>query len=341
VTEGAPTLAAPGEPARRRDGRPTARQRALRLTSQHAILGLCLVYFAVVWAIVPAIASPQNLQNLLANALPLLAVTLGQTFVLITGGIDLSATAVIALASVAGASVVAGPEGAPALLGVLAMLAVGGGVGLANGLAVTRLAMPPFMLTLTVMMFGGGVAIWATGGQPVTDLPSGFTLVGKGSLGDVVPYALFVVGALALGADRLLARTLFGRWLYALGGNLRAARLSGVRTERTITLAYVASGLGAAVASLLYTGRLETGSPVLGQRIFLDVIGAAVIGGTSLFGGKGSVAGVAVGVLFIALIDNSFTLLGLSSFVVLMAKGAVILLAAGIDVARVRLAGGR
>jgi ribose/xylose/arabinose/galactoside ABC-type transport system permease subunit len=314
------------------------------LSSEYWVLGLCVAYFGVVAAILPDIASPENMANILSNMLPLLAVALGQTFVLITGGIDLSVTSIIALCSVTGAAVASGKVGVlggnPALLvpaAIVLMLLIGAGLGLVNGLTITRLAMPPFMVTLTFMMFLSGFAIWATSSKPIHGLPDTFTAIGKGSLFDVVPYALFVVGAVAALGHVLLTRTVFGRWLFAVGGNTKTARISGVPVPRTIVLAYLASGLCAAVASVLYTGRLETGSPVLGQRIFLDVIGAAVIGGTSLFGGKGSVLGTVFGVLFIAVIDNSFNLLGFSSFVVLIAKGTVILLAALLDAIRARL----
>jgi ribose/xylose/arabinose/galactoside ABC-type transport system permease subunit len=148
-----------------------------------------------------------------------------------------------------------------------------------------------------------------------------------------------VVLPLAVLAHGVLSRTVLGRWLYAVGGNARAARVSGVPVERVLLLAYAACGACAGLAAVLYTARLETGSPVLGQRIFLDVIGGAVIGGSSLFGGRGTVRGTAFGVLFISLVDNSLNLLGLSSFTVLMVKGGVILAAAVLDAWRERVAG--
>jgi ribose/xylose/arabinose/galactoside ABC-type transport system permease subunit len=139
----------------------------------------------------------------------------------------------------------------------------------------------------------------------------------------------------------LLTRTVLGRWLFAVGGNARTALVSGVPVERVVLFAYVACAVCAAVASILYTARLETGSPVLGQRILLDVIGAVVIGGTSLFGGRGSVLGTVYGALFITLLDNGLNLMGLSSFSVLMVKGTVILAAALVDAIRERLEQGR
>lgn len=316
-------------------------RRALAFLSEWGIALLSLVYLAVMAPLVPGLALPQNLGNVFSNFLPLLAVSLGQTLVLLTGGIDLSVTATIALASVAGARVMTADGGLLAgntAAGIVAMLAVGLAVGLVNGLAVARLRMPPFLATLAVMTFASGFAIWSTASSGISGLPAGFRALGGNALGPV-PVSLFVVLPLALAAHLALRRSVAGRWLYAVGGNPRAARVSGVPVERVLVLAYAACGLLAAIASVLYTARVETGSPVLGQRIFLDVIGGAVIGGTSLFGGRGSVKGTAFGVLFIALLDNSLNLLGLSSFAVLMVKGAVILAAAVLDAWRERVLG--
>ena len=316
-------------------------RRALRFLGDWGVALLSLAYVLALGALVPGLLSAPNLGNVLSNALPLLAVALGQTLVLITGGIDLSVTATVALASVAGAKVMTETGGAfpgSAVPGIAAMLAVGLGVGLVNGLAVARLRMPPFLATLAVMTFASGFAIWWTRSQGIAGLPASFRALGGTAPGGA-PISLLVVVPLALLAHRLLSRTVFGRWLYAVGGNARAARVSGVPVERVLLLAYVACGLCAAVAAVLYSARLETGSPVLGQRIFLDVIGGAVIGGTSLFGGRGTVRGTAFGVLFIALVDNSLNLMGLSSFTILMVKGGVILAAAVLDALRERLLG--
>ena len=303
----------------------------------------CAALFAVLAPAVPGLASAANLRNLFSSLPPLAAVSVGETLVLVTGGIDLSVTATIALASVLGARVMtadggllaSSPLAVPAA--VLAMLGTGVAVGTVNGLAVARLRMPPFLATLAATTFAGGFAIWLTRSEGIAGLPSSFRVLGAGRLGPVsVP--LLVVLPLVLAAHALLERTVPGRWLFAIGGNSRAARVSGVPIERATVLAYVACGTCAAVASVLYTSRLETGSPVLGQRLFLDVVAAVVIGGTSLFGGRGSVLGTVLGALFITLLDDGLNLMGLSNFSVLMVKGGVILAAALVDAARERLA---
>lgn len=307
--------------------------------SEHWVLYLSLIYFLALLPFAPELASTTSVSNVFINALPLLVVTVGQTFVLLTAGIDLSVTAIIGLTSVVGALAMSRDQGWfganrwAAVIGIAAMLLVGMLIGLMNGLAVAKLKMPAFIVTLTTMMFGGGLAVWLTQSRTIYGLPAGFNALGKGAL-FFIPYALLIALLLIIVAHVSLSRSLFGRWLYAVGGNARAARVSGVPVERVVVAAYVISGGCAALAAILYTGRMETGSPVLGQRILLDVIGAAVIGGVSLFGGRGRVAAVVYGVLFISLLDYSLNLLDRSYFVIMMIKGAVILGAALLDVWR-------
>ena len=313
----------------------TPNKLASLVRSQYLILILSLLYFLVLAPFTPGFATTGNLANILSTLLPLCAVAVGQTLVLITGGIDLSATSIIALSSVAGAAVMntengllaGSPLAIPA--GVLSMLAVGALLGFGNGLAVTLLRMPAFIVTLTAMMFWSGFAIWSTASKNINQLPAGFN-----ALGQNIWLALGLTTFFALSAHVMLSRALWGRWLYAVGHNSKAAKISGVPVNGLVLSAYVASGISAGLASVLYTGQAETGSPVLGQRILLDVIGATVIGGTSLFGGKGKVMWTFFGVLFIKLIDNSLNLLDLSYFSIMMVKGGIIVAAALLDAVR-------
>ena len=312
-----------------------------RFAAEYQVLSLCLLWFLASIPFTPGLTSSNNISNIFSNLLPLLIVATGQTIVLITGGIDLSVTSVMALGSVTGALVMSGDQGLfggsvwAAPTGLAAMLLTGALIGWLNGAAITRLGMPPFMVTLTTMMFASGLAIWLTKSKTIYNLPPAFNAIGKGSL-FFIPYALLVTALLVVTAHVLLNRSLHGRWLYACGHNARAAEISGVPVSQTVTLAYVISGVCAAVAAVLYTGRLETGSPVLGQRLLLDVIGAAVIGGASLFGGRGKIVWTLYGVLFLTLIDNTLNLAGHSHFTIMMVKGGVILLAALLDVWRKR-----
>lgn len=298
------------------------------LLSEYFVLYLSLAYFLVLLPFIPVLATPQNLTNLFSNLWPLLAVAVGQTFVLIVAGIDLSQTAVIALSSVVAASLITqglnptlfeksrlwgwfyGPGGGPlghspvgGAVGVAAMLAAGGLVGGLNGWAVTRLRMPPFMVTLISMTFFSAAAIWLTKSENVIDLPPGYLALGQG------PWPLLISGGLALLAHTILRHSLLGRWMYAAGSNPKAARASGVSVERAVLAAYALSGLYVAVGSLLYSAWLEMGRPTLGSNLLLDVI----IGGTSLFGGRGGVGGTVLGALMLQMVTAGlvFTQVGL------------------------------
>jgi ribose/xylose/arabinose/galactoside ABC-type transport system permease subunit len=306
--------------------------------SEYLILILCATYFAALAPFTPGFASTGNLANILSAMLPLLVVATGLTLVLITAGIDLSVTSIIALASVVGAMLINGDSGllagsaAATPAGVLVMLAIGGFIGLLNGAVITLFRMPPFIVTLTGMMFFSGLAIWLTESKSIASLPPSFLALGKNPwLAGCIAAVVAIVGHL------LLTRTLPGRWLYAVGHNPKAALISGVPVNRTLILAYVACGLCAGVAAVLITGRLESGSPVHWRNNLLDIIGATVIGGTSLYGGRGKVLWTVFGVLFLTLIDNSLNLLNLSHFSIMMVKGGVILAAAVLDAVRNRM----
>lgn len=302
--------------------------------SEYLILALAILLFLALAPFTPGLATKDGLLNILSYLLPLLIVATGMTLVMITGGIDLSVTSIIAITSVVGAQLIADNAGAWATpVGIAVMLALGGGIGAVNGAIVTLLRLPAFIVTLASMMFLSGFAVWFTQSKSIYNLPSGFLSVGK-----QLPIALTITTFVAVLAHLLLRRTVFGRWLYAIGQNATAAHISGVPVRTMTFAAYVASGLCAALASVLLTGRLETGSPVLGREILLDVIGATVVGGTSLLGGRGKIAWTFFGVLFLTILDNALNLMSLSQFSVTMTKGGVILFAAVLDALRNRWA---
>jgi ribose/xylose/arabinose/galactoside ABC-type transport system permease subunit len=309
------------------------------LCSEYLLLYLTVAYLLVATQLVPGLLSSANLRSVLSNLFPLLIAAIGQSFVLITAGIDLSVTSVFACSSVVGGWIMTsnfGPlaeSGWSLAAGLLAMFAVAVGVGLINGLSITQFQMPPFIVTLSTMTFFAGVALWMVRSRNIYHLPKFLLTIGKGSVA-FVPYALLVTSTLVWVAYWVLTRTILGRWLFAVGYNAKAAVNSGVPISRTIIFAYVASAICAALATILLMGRLETASPIIGQRLLLDVIAAPVIGGVSLFGGRGKIQWVILGALFVTLMDNSLNLLGLSSFVIMMAKGGLILFAALLDVFR-------
>ncbi len=331
------------------------------LLSEYFVLYLCIIYFLAMWLYMPRMASAQNLGNIFSNMWPLLAIAIGQTFVLIIAGIDLSQTSIMALASVIGAVVMTtavdpvlfeksplwgvflteqgGRLGGSVLAVPVAiglMLLTGALIGFFNGTSIARWKMPPFMVTLVSMMFFSAFAIYLTKSENIIHLPEAYKLIGQGQI-SFIPYSMFIVGGLAILAHMVLSRPVFGRWLYAIGTNTRTAVVSGVPVARVIIMAYMLSGVFAAIGSILYSARLEAGRPTLGATLLLDVIGATVIGGTSLFGGKGKIVWTVFGVLFFVLLDNSLNMLNLSYFTVMMVKGSVILLAALFDVTRTRI----
>jgi ribose transport system permease protein len=314
----------------------------LQKSQANSIVWVSLLYYVLMCFLAPGFFSVYNTWNLLYSFFPLLIAAIGQTFVIITAGIDLSITSVIALCSVAGGYLMSTDTGLGLAsyqsisLAFVLMLICGACIGLINGLSVTRLGMPAFMVTLISMIFFSGLAIWFTQSQNIYNLPEPFvnmpyTFV----LG--LPVPTYIGLAVLLLAYVLLARTLWGDWIYAVGLNSKVSRISGVKVNKTIVAVYVFSGLCAALASFLYTARLETGSPVMGQALLLDIIGGVVIGGTSLYGGKGKIHWTFFGVLFIVMLDNSLNLIGLSYFLIMMVKGLVILLAAMLNLANDRL----
>lgn len=303
--------------------------------------------FVAFLAFAHAMASIETLRDVLLAMFPLAVLTVGQTLVLLVGQIDLSMTAIMALSSVIGASMmtrhVAG-LGEPwvTTFGIVASLVVGLIVGLFNGVCNSLLRIPSFIVTLAIMIGGGGAAIWYA--SRISDtisiggLPKAFQTIGYGSLLGV-PIAPVVCCLVLFGVWHVLSRTLIGRWIYAVGHNSEAARISGVPVHRITIAVFAASGVCSAIASIIYTSRMEAGVPTLGQNMLLDIVGAAVIGGVSLFGGRGSVLMALWGVLFLSVLDKTLQLLGLSLFLVLAIKGGAILCAAIVDAARQRRMG--
>ena len=314
-------------------GRPITRWLVGLISSEYLVFGLTVLLVAFLAPFTPGLVSIANLVNIAGYLLPLFIVAIGMTLVMISGGIDLSVTSVIALTSVVGAKLIsADGSAAPMVVGLGAMLALGAGLGAVNGAVITCLRLPAFIVTLASMMFLSGFANWITQSKNIYSLPASFLVLGK-----QLSVALGITITLALGAHMVLRRSIYGRWLYAVGQNTTAAYVSGVPVRAVVFGAYVASGFCAALASVMLSARLETGSPVLGREILLDIIGATVVGGTSLFGGKGKIAWTFFGVLFLTVLDNALNLLNLSQFAITIAKGTVILLAAVLDATRNRL----
>ena len=297
-------------------------------------------------SVLHALSSMDAWHDVLLALLPLSILTSSQLLVLLIGQIDLSMTAVMATSSIVSASIMTrhatelGGLGASAL-GVLSCLVLGASIGLFNGLCSTLLRIPSFIVTLAVMMAGNGAAVWyastVSDTTSIGGLPDTFRAIGYGTVVGIPIALVLSIVVLAL-IHHVLSRTVAGKWLYAVGHNSEAARISGVPIRGLTIAAFVASGMGAALAAVIYTSRIETGTPTLGQNMLLDIVGAAVIGGVSLFGGRGSIWMALTGAVFLCILDKSLQLFGFSLFIVLAVKGCAIVLAAIIDAARSRRA---
>ncbi|MEU8310530.1 ABC transporter permease [Actinomadura sp. NPDC048955] len=290
------------------------------------------VWMLLLVGIILTIASPvflthNNLMNvgLATSVAALLAV--GQSYVIILAEIDLSVGAALGFTAVVTAQTL---RDHGLVAGVGAGVATGAAIGLVNGLLVTKTRMPSFIATLATMSVLSGLSLQLTKGNPVAVTDYDFQGIGQSRIAGVpVPVVIMLVVFAVFGY--LLARTRFGRHVYATGDNTEAARLSGVRTDRVKILAFVISGVLAALAGFILTARLSTAEPTAGTGLELEAIAAVIIGGTSLAGGRGTLLGTLVGALVLGVIDNGMNLLDVSPFLQNVVKGLVILLAVFLD----------
>ena len=290
------------------------------------VIVLLIAMFAITSVAAPEFFNLANLSNVAREASVTGIVAIGMTFVILTGGIDLSVSAILALSGVCFAMMVEGGVSVPLALLLTALL--GALIGVINGVGVTFFGIQAFIMTLATMAAANGAALLLCDGTPVSvDVDSPILdVLGNGNvLGIPGPVVVFTVGVVV--AILVLRYLPFGRFVYGIGGSLEAARLSGVRTTRVLLLVYMVSGLCAALAGLVTTSRLFVGHPTAGGFVMLDSIAAVVIGGTSLMGGRGGMIGTVVGVLLLAMVANLLNLLGVSPFNQQIAKGVIIFVA--------------
>jgi ribose transport system permease protein len=308
-----------------------------------ALLGLLLLC-VVLTILSPSFLTPGNLAGLVGQTSYNALLALGMLVVILTGGIDLSVGAVLALSMCILAMVVK-DAGMDQSIAMLAALAVGAALGACNGLLLTRLHLPhPFISTLGMMNVARGAALVITGGASISALGGGIVkLIGNddiklGTGGDAIsiPYALFVVILAYAAFYFFLNRTVIGRHIYATGGNPEAARLSGVPVNRILVLVYTLSGLMAGLAAVVLAGRTDSGYPNAGLGFELDAISGCIIGGTSFFGGVGTVGGTLIGVLIMAVLRNGLNLLSVDTNIQTVVIGVVIIAAVYVDVLRRR-----
>jgi len=279
-------------------------------------------------------SSLDNLQTILVAAAPFALIALGQTLVILTGGIDLSVGSVIAVAGMTGAAVAKSHPG-QVWLTVLAAMAVGLLAGAINGFLVSRIDVPPFIATLGMLTAGSGVAFVIGHGAPINGLPAEFgTIANTKVLGLQIPVLLMIIGIVGFGIA--MRRTAYGMRIYAVGGNRTAAEIAGVNARRTLFSVYAVSGLLAGISGVMLASRVSSGPPTLGQGYELDAIAAVVIGGASLMGGRGTVWGTALGLLLIQTLNNGLDLLLVPAYWQDVIKGVLIVAAVAVDVWSVR-----
>ncbi|HKT91060.1 MAG TPA: ribose ABC transporter permease [Paraburkholderia sp.] len=271
-----------------------------------------------------------NLLNVMRQASINALIAFGMTLVILLGGIDLSAGSVLALSSVIIATLLS--AGTPAIVATLAGLVAGGVMGFANGLVISKGKVAPFIATLGSMTVLRGLALVVSNGSPISSFNSDFfSLLGGGYVARLVPIPVVLMLVMFGVFWVLLRKTVFGRHIYATGGNAESAKLSGVKVDRIQLWVYTIAGVMSALAGVVLTSRLNSAQPTAGTGYELDAIAAVVLGGTSLTGGRGWIFGTLVGALLIGVLNNGLNLLDVSSFYQQVIKGIVILLAVLID----------
>ena len=298
---------------------------------------MLLAVVAVLATLSPVFMTTRNVGNVLSQSAVIAVLALAQLLVIVTRGIDLSVGSTLALSAVVGALVFESVPSGP--LVIVAMLGTGIAVGTFNGVGYVYGRLPhPFIVTLATLSVARGLALWLSGGQPLQGMPQIVQDVGGGSLG-WFPFSGFLVAALAGLGLLLTTRLVWGRWIYAVGGNPDGARRAAIPVNGVVVSVYVLSGLAAGIGAIITSGRLNGGSPTFGELAELDTIAAVVIGGASFLGGRGTVANALIGALMIGVIRNGMNLLNVDAFIQPIVIGAVILLAVELDVIRGRIEG--
>ena len=300
---------------------------ARRARELGTLVGLVLLV-GLLSVLTPHFLSVSNLLNVMEQTSINAVIALGMTFVILSGGIDLSVGSLLALAGVVLAWAL--QAGWPVPAAILAGLAVGAASGLVNGLLITKGRLPAFIATLGMMSIARGAALVFTSGRPISGFGAGFRQLSTARILGVPAPIVITIALYALG-HFLLTRTRFGRYVYAIGGNEEATRLSGINAGFHKTMVYVLSGVASGLAAALLTARLNSAQPIAGINYELDAIAATVIGGTSLSGGVGTLHGTLIGALIMGVLRNGLNLLGTSSFFQQIVIGVVIITAVLVD----------
>lgn len=291
-----------------------------------------LVLLVLVMAVSqPAFLTKPNLINILKQASITGILSIGMTLVLITGGIDLGVGSVLAVACIAAAYCTTAGQTLPVIIVFFVGIAIGAVFGLVNGIGIAYIGYAPFIMTMATLTAARGIALVFTNNSPIFNLNKNFIAVSN-SLYMGIPSLIFYFLGVVILAFILTRKTVFGKWVYAVGGNEKAAMFSGINHKRVRLVIYTIMGGLSGLTGVLMASRITSGNPTVGAGYELDAIAACVIGGISMSGGSGSIIGTVLGVLILGVISNGFDILGMSSNYQMIMKGLVILLAVFIDI---------
>jgi ribose transport system permease protein len=294
----------------------------IKFTQEYIVLFAIIVMIIVFGILNPNFLRITNIVNISRQISVFSLIAIGQAIVLISGGFDLSVGAIVGLSACMVAALIGTYS---VFLAILITIAIGFGVGSVNGLLVSKGKMNPFLATLAMMTIIRGIVLLWTKGAPIfSDMPDSLTFFGRGYIGGI-PVQVIFVAIIALVFHLIISKNLFGRYIYAIGGNEEASRISGIKVDRIRIYTFGITGLLSSLGGILLTARLNSGQPMAGQGYELESIAMAVIGGISLSGGEGSILGCMLGVLFMGVLKNGLNLLNVSSFLQEVITGLIII----------------
>lgn len=310
------------------EGATTMKERLTHILKNYGMIVAFVLVCLVMWALTPHFLTPTNLLNVVRQSSIIGVMAVGVTFVILSGGIDLSVGSVMAVSGMIAAGTM--QNGGGIFVGIVVALGVGIAAGLVNGLLVTKGGITPFVVTLGMMSIARGATLIYSNGYPISGFSETFRFIGGGEILGI-PFPVIIFFLVVLTGWAVLTQTRLGRYTYAIGGNEETVKLSGINSDFFKTMVYVISGATAAISALILTSRLNSAGPTAGLTYELTVIAAVVIGGTSLSGGRGSVWGSLIGALLIAVINNGMNLLGISPYFQELVRGVIIILAVYVD----------
>ncbi|MDK2816165.1 MAG: inositol transport system permease protein [Moorella sp. (in: firmicutes)] len=305
------------------------KERLQRLNERYGTLFILLLMVVITTILYPGFLSFTNLTNVVRQISIIAIIAFGSTFVIISGGIDLSPGSIVGLTSVVVASL-AHPGMYPVIVPIFAGIIVGSLAGLVNGMIIAKTKIPPFIVTLGMMIAARGAALIYSDGRPIGNFTKTFEFIGGGDLFGV-PVPILILVMILILSHIILNNTIFGLYTYAIGSNEQAAMISGINVNKYKVLIYMYAGLMASIAAIVLTSRISSGQPIAGTGFELDAIAASVIGGTSLSGGIGTIPGTVIGALIMGILNNAMDLLGVSAYWQQVFKGAIIVGAVILD----------